>query len=293
MFAPEKILHMTHVAADTPARRELERFYLEVFGAQTYYEARPVEGLERDETLILIGGLCLIPQSSTNLESEQGRLRASFAGRFAQMAIKVPDTESTEAHFRKHGLNAICLHPVYKKIFFMSDPKETVGVRYELCAVEMPNDLRMRPGWTADWWRDSHPLGIEKLASVATATADLAKASKFYGEVFEFNSLGQRDLPEEGAKVAAFKTGSKVPFVIEVMEPAGKGTPLSDYVAKYGGGLYSVNFKVKSLGKAAEYLKSKGLRLVGDEKRRFNIDPRDCFGVTFTFVDQDVPSQAR
>jgi catechol 2,3-dioxygenase-like lactoylglutathione lyase family enzyme len=293
MFAPEKILHMTHVAADVAQRRKLESFYLEVFGAQTYFEARPIEGLDRDETLILIGELCLIPQCSTNLESEQGRLRASFAGRFAQIAIKIPDTASTEAHFREHGLNPICLHPAYKNIFFMTDPKESVGIRFELCAVEMPNDLRLRPEWSATWWRDSHPLGIEKLASVATATADLAKAVKFYDQVFQLKSIGRREVPEEGASAEAFRAGSKVPFVIDVLQPEAKGTALSDYVAKYGGGLYSVSFKVKSLSQAASYLKSKGLRLVGNEKRRFSIDPRDAFGVTFTFVDQDVPSQTR
>ena len=40
--------------------------------------------------------------------------------------------------------------------------------------------MRLRPEWSADWWRDSHPLGIEKLAGIGTATGDLAKATKFY-----------------------------------------------------------------------------------------------------------------
>ena len=152
----------------------------------------------------------LIPQCSTNLESEQGKLRASFAGRFAQMAIKIPDTESTEAHFRQHGLNPICLHPAYKKIFFMTDPKETLDIRYELCAVEMPNDVRLRPEWSAQWWRDSHPLGIEKLASIATATGDLAKATRFYKDVFGWQQLGQAEIPEEGATAVGFKLEASV-----------------------------------------------------------------------------------
>jgi len=288
MFAPEKLLHMTHVAKDQTERRALESFYLEVFGAQTYYEARPVEGLDRDETLILIGELCLIPQCSTNLNSEQGKLRASFAGRFAQMAIKIPEVESTDAHFRQHKLNPIFLHPVYKKIFFMTDPKETLDIRFELCAVDMPNDLRLRPGWSANWWRDSHPLGIEKLDSIATASNDLAKASRFYKEVFGLQQLGQREVAEVGATAAAFRIGSKSPFAIEVWQPAGKGTPLAEYVGKYSGGIFAVNFKVKSLDAAAGYLKSKGLRLLGDSKRRLIIDPRDTFGVTYTMVEREL-----
>jgi methylmalonyl-CoA/ethylmalonyl-CoA epimerase len=286
MFVAEKLLHMTHVAKDQATRRKLEQFYLDVFAAQTYFEARPVEGLDRDETLILIGELCLIPQCSTDPNSEQGKLRASFAGRFAQMAIKIPEVDSIDAHFRQHGMNPICLHPVYKKIFFMTDPKETVGVRFELCAVDMPNDLRIRPGWSANWWRDSHPLGIEKLASIATATDDLGKTTRFYKDVLGLEDLGRREVSEFGEKAAAFRIGNKSPFVIEVWEPSSKGTPLGEYVSKYGGGIYAVNFKVKSMTAAADYLKSKNLRLVGDSKRRVILDPLDTFGVTFTMVEQ-------
>src|SRR5215472_5160613 len=159
MFAPEKLLHVVQGAEDYSTRRALEDRYLEVFAAQTYYEARPVEGLDRDETLALIGELCLIVQNGLNLDTEWNRLRAEYAGRFAQMAIKVPDVASTAAHFRQFGLNPISVNPKYEKVFFMTDPKESLNIRFELCARDMPNDLRLRRDWSASWWRDSHPLG--------------------------------------------------------------------------------------------------------------------------------------
>jgi hypothetical protein len=55
MLKVRNLIHLTHVLADNPQRRQAERFYLEVFAAQTFYDARPVPGLERDETLTLIG----------------------------------------------------------------------------------------------------------------------------------------------------------------------------------------------------------------------------------------------
>src|ERR1700751_5270753 len=109
MFAPEKLLHVVQGAEDYTTRRAVENLYLDVFAGQTYYEARPVPGLDRDETLVLIGELCLIAQNGLNLDTEWNRLRASYAGRFAQLAIKVPDTESTDAHLREHGLHPICV----------------------------------------------------------------------------------------------------------------------------------------------------------------------------------------
>jgi len=288
MFAPEKLLHVVQGAKDYSSRRALEDLLLEVFGAQTYFEARPVEGLDRDETLVLIGELCLIAQNGLDIDTEWNRLRASYAGRFAQMAIKVPDTESTESHFRQHGLHPICVQPNFKKVFFMTDPKETLNIRFELCARDMPNDLRLRPGWSADWWLDSHPLRIEKLSSVVTASDDLATASRFYKTVFGLEQLGEHELPDVGAKAASFVIGNKVPFVIEVWEPTEDGTPLAEYVSKFDGGIYAVNFKVESLDAAKAYLKSKELRLVGDSERRVVVDPRDTFGTTFMMVEQEL-----
>jgi catechol 2,3-dioxygenase-like lactoylglutathione lyase family enzyme len=288
MFAPEKLLHVVQGAGDYPTRRAVEDMYLEVFGAQTYFEARPVPGLDRDETLVLIGELCLIAQNGLNLDSEWNRLRASYAGRFAQLAIKVPDTESTEAHLREHGLHPICVDPKFSKVFLMTDPKETLNIRFELCARDMPNDLRLRPEWSARWWRDSHPLRIEKLSSIVTATDDLAAASCFYRDIFGLQQLGDRRVPEAGARAVSFAIGNKAPFVIEAWQPVVDGTPLADYLATYGGGIYAVNFKVESLSTAASYLRSKGLRLVGDSECRVVIDPSDTFGPTFMMVEQEL-----
>ena len=287
MFAPEKLLHVVQGATDTPTRRALEDRYLDVFAAQTYYEARPVKGLDRDETLSLIGELCLIVQNGLNLDTEWNRLRAEYAGRFAQMAIKIPDVESTEAHFREHGLTPICVHPNFKHVFFMTDPKETLNIRFELCARNMPNDLRLRPEWSAAWWRDSHPLRIRKLGSIVTATDDLAAASRFYQEVFGLQQLGHGDVPEVGATSASFAIGSEAPFVIEVWQPAQDGTPLAEYVAEFGGGIYAISFEVESVKAAAGYLESKGLRLVGASERRAIIEPSDTGGCTFMMVEEE------
>jgi hypothetical protein len=101
--------------------------------------------------------------------------------------------------------------------------------------------------------------------------------------------MGERDLAVEGAKVAAFRVGNKKPFVLEVMQPVAKDTLLADWTAKFQQGIYSVTFKVRSLARAAEYLQSKGLRLVGDLKQRFTIDPARLYGGVFTFVEQELP----
>jgi 4-hydroxyphenylpyruvate dioxygenase-like putative hemolysin len=287
MLKVDKMLHVMHAIESDVKRREAEKFYLDVFAAQTYCDARPVQGLERDETLTLIGKTTIIPMAPVDEVSAVGKVIRSYASRFMGIALKVKDIHQADAHMTSHGIHPTYFDPIYLDVFFFTNPKETCGIPYEFCQVEMPNDLRLRPEWSPDWWRDHHPLGIEKLYSVATATDNLEAAKKFYREIFEFESHGERSLESEGAKVAAFWVGD---FVLEVMQPISTGTPLADFVSSYGGGVYSVNFKVKSVPKAADYLRSKNLRLIGDPMRRFSIDPRDSFGGRFTFLSEGLPN---
>jgi methylmalonyl-CoA/ethylmalonyl-CoA epimerase len=287
MLKVDKMLHVMHAIEGDEKRRQAEKFYLDVFAAQTYYDARPVQGLERDETLILVGKTTIIPMAPVDEVSEVGNVIRSYSPRFMGVALKVKDIHQADAHMKSRGIKPTYFDPIYYDVFFFTNPKETCGIPYEFCQVEMPNDLRLRPEWSPDWWRDHHPLAIEKLSSVATATDNLEKAAKFYRDVFEFEPLGERTLDSEGAKVAAFWVGD---FVLEVMQPVAKATPLAEFVANRGPGVYSVNFKVKSVPKAAEYLKSKNLRLIGDQQRRFSINPRDSFGGRFTFLSEELPN---
>lgn len=286
----DKLLHITHAMENNQRRAELEKFYLDVFAAQTFYEARPAQGLERDETLILIGKTQLIPQAPSDENAPVAKAIKAYAPGLKGMAMKVANLRQADAHLVRHGLHLNYTDPMFQDVFFLTRPEETFNFPVEFCQVEMPNDPRLRPDWSADWWRDVHPLGIEKLSSIEVATGDLEAAKRFYREVFEFQPIGERTLDEEASAVAAFFAGD---FVFEVLRPLTRGTPVADLVDKRGGGIYALSFKVKSPAKAADYLKSKNLRLLGDTNRRFTIDPRDAFGARFTFLGEELPNDPR
>lgn len=286
----DKLLHITHAVENNRRRAELENFYLDVFAAQTFFEARPAQGLERDETLILIGKTQLIPQAPSDENAPVAKAIKAYAPGLKGMAMKVANLRKTDAHLVRNGLHLNYTDPMFRDVFFLTRPEETLNFPVEFCQVEMPNDLRLRPEWSAQWWRDVHPLGIEKLSSIQSATGDLEAARRFYSEVFEFRLIGEGTLEEEASKVARFFAGD---FVFEVLSPLDKGTPVADLVDKRGGGIYALSFKVKSLSRAADYLRSKNLRLLGDRNKRFTIDPRDAFGARFTFVGEELPNDPR
>lgn len=290
MLTVERQLHFTHAVANNEKRPEVEKFYLDVFAAQTYFDARPVQGLERDETLVLIGRTSFIPIAPYGEPSEVGNVIAGYGGRWMGVALKVPDIHAADAHMKSKGLHPIYFDPIYHSIFFFTNSEETCHIPFEFCQIDMPNDLRVRSEWSPDWWRDSHPLGIEKCASLVTATDDLDKTKKFYREVFELEQIGEREVEAERARSAAFWMGD---FVFEVMQPTGSGTPLADFVSRYKGGVYSVNFKTRSMATAVGFLKSKGLRLLGDTNKRVTIDPDDAYGARFVITSEDVPGDPR
>jgi hypothetical protein len=76
------------------------------------------------------------------------------------IALKVKDIHQADAHMKSKGIKPTYFDPIYLDVFFFTNPKETCGIPYEFCQVEMPNDLRLRPEWSPDWWRDHHPLAI-------------------------------------------------------------------------------------------------------------------------------------
>jgi catechol 2,3-dioxygenase-like lactoylglutathione lyase family enzyme len=286
LLVAEKLLHVVHVSGDASSRRALERFYFDVFAAQTYFEACAVESMPREESMLLIADVCVIPLSPTDLASDEARSLAAFAGRFSQMAIKVPDARATAAHLRAHAITPKYLHPRHETLFFVTDPAETLGVRFEFCAVNIPNDLRLRAGWSPHWWAHHHPLAIQGLSAIVTATDDLARASTFYTEVLGLAPLGQRETVELGAKVGAFRIGAEKPFVIEAWEPSDSRSPVGQYLAEFGGGIYALDFRTGSVDAVVHHLEAMGVRHRRDGPHRVTIDPIDSFGVTLSFVDE-------
>jgi catechol 2,3-dioxygenase-like lactoylglutathione lyase family enzyme len=280
MLKVRNLIHVTHVLADNDQRREAERFYLDVFAAQTFYDAHPMPGLERDETLTLIGKTQIIPMAPIDETSVMAKDLRNYAGGFMGIALKVEATRPVITHLEEHGLHPIWA-PGYEDVFVLTRLRESCNIPYEFCAVEMPNDLRLRSEWSPDWWRDAHPLGLEGLARVGCAVSDLDAAERFYREVFCFEVVGRCEIKSEQAEAVVVRGAD---LSLELMRPKKSGTPLAEFLERKRAGFYSINWKVKSREKAAGYLKSKGLNLI-EGAERATLDPSAIFGARYTFTD--------
>ena len=120
-----------------------------------------MRGLERDETLTLIGKTQVIPMAPVDEVSVMAKDLRRYAPGFMGIALKVENTREVRAHLESKGLHPIAA-PGFEDVLVLTRAPESCNVPYEFCAVEMPNDLRLRPEWSPDWWRDVPSVGESK-----------------------------------------------------------------------------------------------------------------------------------
>ncbi|MCB2077175.1 MAG: glyoxalase [Novosphingobium sp.] len=286
------VAHISWAIADNADRKPCDAFFQDVFGAETAYEMlvtpeTEAMGLDREESLMMIGDTMVIPIAPAGKGAKEGApigdmLRRSAApNRWLGLALKVANLKAADAWFTAKGFK---LHydPGMEQHYFLISRGQVMGVRLEMLVQNLPNDPRMQDGWTAAKWCDDHPLGIEGLQAIGVSAPSLADARELFGERLELPEIGERELPESDSRCVAFDLGDTV---IEAMQGDGGDSPVARHAVETKG-IYCLTFKVKDSAAAAAYLRGKGLKLIGDTQHRFAIDPEQAHGRLIWLTDQ-------
>ncbi|MGE3693050.1 MAG: VOC family protein [Novosphingobium sp.] len=289
------LAHVSWAIAENATRKRCDAFFMDIFGAQHVYEIlitpeNADSGLDREERLMMIGDTMIIPiapggPGETPL-SPTGEMLRRNAGpmRWLGLALKVADLKETARRFEEKGFK---LHydPGMEEIYFLVGRKQAMGVRLEILAHDLPDDPRQQPGWNPMRWRDEHPLGIEGLQSVGVSAPSLEAARELFGDRLELRELGERDLPGDRARCVAFDLGDTV---IEAMAPQDDASDLAKHLRETQG-IYCITFKVRSAAAAADYLRGKGLDVIGDMASGVAIRPDQAFDRLIRFTENEVP----
>jgi hypothetical protein len=288
------LAHVSWAIADNKDRKPCDAWVIDTFGAETVYEMLMTPeaekmGLDREETLMMIGDTMVIPiapaPSGRAVNSPTGDMlrRSAGANRWLGVALKVHDLKQTAAWFEAKGFK---LHydPGMEEIYFLVGRKQALGVRLEIMAHDLPNDPRLKAEWSPKRWRDDHPLGIEGLQSIGVSTPSLEAARECFGTRLEWPEIGNRSLPGEDAECVSFDMGDTV---IEAMMPTLEDSELARHLRETQG-ICCLTFKVRSAGAAADYLRGKGFATIGDVATRFAIRPDQAFGRTIWFTGNAV-----
>lgn len=292
------LLHVNWAVSDNVRRRDCDRFFLDVFAAQTGHEmlyTRDAEesGADREESLMVVSDIMLIPIApfgkGLSSTSEIGKMLQFHAkpGMWIGIALEVDDIYAADAWMRRIGFEPR-YRPGAQDKYFVLNRDETLGLRLEFITAGVPSDPREDPRFDLGWWRDEHPLGIEGLQSVGVSVDRLDQAHDLYVGRFGWKELSRRSLATDRAICASFLVGDTI---IEAMQPTEGDSALARHRRDIQG-LYCLTFKVKSAKAAAAHLRQSGFHLVGDE-RRFAIDPSQAFDRLIYFTEDLIENDPR
>jgi catechol 2,3-dioxygenase-like lactoylglutathione lyase family enzyme len=291
------LAHLDWALADNALRKACDAFLVEVFGARPAYEMLITPETEamrfdREESLLVIGDTMLIPIAPAGGGLAEGSpigdmLRKNARpGKWIGVALRARDLVGAAEWFAGKGFRPR-YDPGMESHYFMISPREALGVRIEIMQGDLPNDPRVRPGWTPQPWREDHPLGLMGLQCIGVSTASLEEARTLFTDRLDCPELWRRRLEPEAALCAAFLVGDTV---IEAMQPETQGSPLAAHLDDVKG-IYSLTFQVRSAAAAAAYLAGRGLELVGDPETRFAIRLDQAFDRRLIFTDQPAPGR--
>lgn len=272
------LVHVSWALPDNAQRLACDAFFRDVFGAKTAYEILITPetaglGLDREESLLMIGDAMVIPIAPAGHGAEQGNplgdmLRRSAApGRWIGLALKVTDLVAADAWFAARGFRRH-YDPGMEAHYFLVPRSEALGMRVEIVKQDMPNDPRRDPQWRPV---GDDPLGIEGLQAIGVSTPTLAAARELFAGKLEWPEICVLDLPE--ARCVAFAMGDTVLEALEGVEGSEVAVHARDVK-----GIRHLVFKVRDAAMAADRLLAMGLPLIGDVGRRFAIHPDVAHG---------------
>lgn len=296
MFKIGKIFHLTHLVNDLDA---CDRWYDQVFAVNRFY--RGYEKLAvRDASLMAIGEIVMEPLSLAKVpdaeKSPIGKFKARFGQRFHSIAWYVDSVGELAEQFARHDIRMFNLvgNPVKLPLrpgsAIWTQPRQTHGLLEFAEIPEFTTDSRLQPGWSSVFWREQHPLGIERASHITVLVKDLAPALRLYRDVLKGTPIHEETRP--GQRKSVFVAVGE-DTVVELQQPLSADSPEGRDLAQYGDSIYAVTFKTINLKKAIDFLRSKNQRIESESGDSIVLNKDDTFGMVVGFTERSIPNDAR
>ena len=291
MFKVGKEFHLLHVVSDLDV---VDGWYNEIFAVRRFVR-NTMKAAMRKASLVLIGDFVLEPaQPLRHMQgwerSALGRFYSKHGQHFHSIAWYVDDlTETcmrlTEQKIRLFDMvgNAV-IKPSRRDGAVWTHPQDTHAA-FEFAAVpKFFIDPRLQPGWTTDYWRDRHPLGIEGASHMTVLFRNLEDSRLVYEKALGAEVIHHGQIPGRKRSLY-FAVGEDT--VVEAAQPLSSTTPEGKDLARAGEGIFSVTFKTRNLERAADYLRSKAQEFTEDgDSLVLNSD--QAFGMTIGFTESNL-----
>lgn len=295
MFKIGKLFHLTHAVSDLDA---VDNWYNDVFSVCRFYRGYEKAAV-RDASLITIGDVVMEPLQLARVPGAEnspiGKFVARFGQHFHSIAWYVDNVvdlcaKLNQSNIRLYGLTGKPVTQPERMQAVWTHPKDSHALLEFAMIDRFTIDARLQPGWSPAFWRDQHPLGIERASHITVLMNDLGEARALYQDALQGKLIHEEEKPGE-KRSAFFAVGEDT--VIEAAQPLSASSPEARDLKSNGEGIYSVTFKTKDLRRAAEFLKSKKQRIDKQDADSLVVDKQDTFGMVIGFTERAIPNDPR
>ncbi|WP_326533637.1 VOC family protein [Pseudorhodoferax sp.] len=281
MFAVRKLFHLTQIVDDLDLA---DRWYNRLFSPCRFYRGYMKEAV-RHASLLAIGDATVVEpvQLADEPGAEQsplGRFRARFGARLHSIAWYVDDLDSAVDTLLGHGVRLVDVagRPIESREqaagvkYVWTHPKDSHGpLEFARLNAEFSTDPRVQPHWSAAYWREQHPLGIDGLLRITLATRLPEQASRFYTQV-----LGAREAASlPGQPGRSLQVGDDT--IVDLVDAG------SERFGAFGEGVFGMSFQVRDIARAEAFLREAGLPVVRRSDCQLELAPQHALGATVGF----------
>ena len=294
MFTIGKAFHLLHVVSDLDA---VDSWYDDVFAVRRFVR-NSMKAAMRKASLVLIADFVMEPAQPLRYmqgweKSALGRFYSRYGQHFHSMAWYVDDLAETCARLTERKIRLFDMvgntvtAPSPRDGAVWTHPQDTHAA-FEFAAVpKFFIDPRLQPGWSIDYPRDHHPLGIERASHLTVLYRDLNDARAVYQDALGGTLISEAEVP--GRKRSRYyAVGADT--IIEAVQPLSPSSPEGMDLTRVGEGIYSVTFKTRNIQRAAEHLRAKGQAYTEDGDSLV-LDSTQAFGMVIGLSEHDIPNR--
>jgi catechol 2,3-dioxygenase-like lactoylglutathione lyase family enzyme len=150
-------------------------------------------------------------------------------------------------------------------------------------------DPHLSPEWTGAFWRDEHPLGIERTSHLTTVVRDVDRARPFYERVLGASVFHTETT--DGRRSAFAMVGNET--VVELAQPLTGDSLLGRDLAGHGELPHAVTFKVRDVDAAERHVDVCGMRVADRSGETLVVEPADLCGAVVAFTARSLPGDPR
>jgi len=295
-FTIGKLFHIIHISDNLA---ELDAWYDDVFNPTRGIMDNgysPVE--KRDASLIVISDAIIEPMAMSAVEGAEvmpvGRFYSRFGRHWHSLAWYIEDVGEawdtmTDLNVRvvTDGGVALPTRPSDGSLF--THPRDT-HTQLEFYPHVMPTDPRYAEGFDAHAW-ERYPLGLKRMAYATVVVSDLSKAQELFTNVLGGDLIHETMSDLTGTHNLYVAVGENT--IVELATPTTKDSIAARDLEKNGDMCHAVAWQVVDLGRAEEFLKSKGINIIARDEHTLLANPDDTFGAPMRFTDLAIPGDPR